>query len=194
LQGDLRVLKKAAAASGNYKGNSASSTMKASMSSALTHPATYVLAIQYAASFGVEITVFNQVSHRAVHNTYYCLLVLTTIPIIISTQAATYFHDVFKVSVVKAGNLALLAGITNIFARALGGYISDIAYRHYDMMGRLVVQFLLVLLEGAFLLWFAYARNYMEATVLCIVFSIFVQAANGSCFAIVPHVSKYKGE
>lgn len=49
--------------------------------------------MQYAASFGVEVTAFNMV--------------------------ALYYSEVFNVSDVKAGNVALLAGITNIFARAM---------------------------------------------------------------------------
>lgn len=56
-----------------------------------------------------------------------------------------------------------------------------------------MVQFVLVLLEGLFLLWFSHATSFASATILLVVFSVFVQAANGSCFAIVPFVSKYKG-
>jgi nitrate/nitrite transporter NarK len=62
------------------------------------------------------------------------------------------------------------------------------------MKGRLVMQFLLVLCEGIFLIFFANCPSFHMATIVLVVFSIFVQAANGSCFSIVPYVSPYKGE
>lgn len=58
---------------------------KASLRSALSNYMTYVMAIQYAASFGVELVVFN--------------------------IAATYFHDEFKADVVQAGTIAMLCGV-----------------------------------------------------------------------------------
>ena len=61
---------------------------------AATQYTTWIMALQYAASFGVEIVVFN--------------------------MAASYFHDDFHTTIVKAGKIAALAGITNLFARAAG--------------------------------------------------------------------------
>lgn len=55
------------------------------MRSALSNYMTYVMAIQYAASFGVEIVIFN--------------------------MAASYFHDEFKVDVERAGKIAVLCGV-----------------------------------------------------------------------------------
>jgi NNP family nitrate/nitrite transporter-like MFS transporter len=56
---------------------------------------TWVLALAYAACFGIEITVDN--------------------------VAATYFVDSFGATLIVAGALASLFGFMNIFARALGG-------------------------------------------------------------------------
>lgn len=75
-----------------------------------------------------------------------------------------------------------------------GGMLSDWAFREVGMKGRLVMQFLLVLCEGIFLIFFANCPSFHMATIVLVVFSIFVQAANGSCFSIVPYVSPYKGE
>jgi hypothetical protein len=46
---------------------------------------TYVLALQYSVTFGVELVVFN--------------------------MAASYFHDDFGVDVVQAGQIAMLCGV-----------------------------------------------------------------------------------
>lgn len=84
--------------------------------------------------------------------------------------------------------------ITNIFARALGGWISDVANRYAEMKGRMAVQFALVMFESVFIIWFSHAKSMKEATLLLLAFSVFVQAANGSCFAIVPYIAKSAGK
>lgn len=83
--------------------------------------------------------------------------------------------------------------ITNIFARWLGGFISDCANRYTGMKGRIATQFTLVVFEAILLVWFSHAQTKAQATGLLLAFSIFVQAANGSCFAIVPYISKMYG-
>lgn len=83
--------------------------------------------------------------------------------------------------------------ITNIFARWLGGFISDCANRYAGMKGRIATQFTLVVFEAILLVWFSHAATQAQATGLLLAFSIFVQAANGSCFAIVPYISKMYG-
>lgn len=83
--------------------------------------------------------------------------------------------------------------ITNIFARWLGGFISDCANRYAGMKGRIATQFTLVVFEAILLVWFSHAQSQSQATALLLAFSIFVQAANGSCFAIVPYISKQYG-
>lgn len=57
----------------------------AGLRSALGNYMTYVMAIQYAASFGVELVVFN--------------------------MAASYFHDEYKADVEQAGKIAMLCGV-----------------------------------------------------------------------------------
>ncbi|CAN0487210.1 unnamed protein product, partial [Hapterophycus canaliculatus] len=58
----------------------------------------WLLFLQYAACFGVELTVNN--------------------------TAANYFSDEFGLSTSKAGLVASLFGLMNLFARSLGGIYS----------------------------------------------------------------------
>eukprot|EP00624_Nannochloropsis_granulata_P001413 evm.model.NODE_1688_length_16549_cov_34.402924.4 len=127
----------------------------------------YVMCLQYSVTFGVELVLFN--------------------------MTASYFHDEFGADVTKAGQIALLCGITNIFARWLGGWLSDLANSYAEIKGRMTVQFTLVLFESIFIIWFSHARTQTEATLLLLAFSVFVQAANGSCFAITPYIAKSAG-
>ena len=71
---------------------------------------TWVLTIAYAACFGVEITIDN--------------------------FAASYFHDDYKATLIFAGLLASLFGWINIFARALGGIVSDKVGKRYGFNGK----------------------------------------------------------
>lgn len=83
--------------------------------------------------------------------------------------------------------------ITNIVSRWAGGYVSDLANAYAQIKGRIAVQFSLVVTEAILLVWFSHAKNQHEATWLLLAFSFFVQASNGSCFAIVPYISKQNG-
>lgn len=91
------------------------------------------------------------------------------------------------------GRLATYAGASNVLARPLGGWASDKANARFGAKGRLWVQFLLVVLDGVFLLRFARARSKGAAAGYLLVFSVFVQAASGSCFALVPYLSRQSG-
>lgn len=96
-------------------------------------------------------------------------------------------------SITTTGRLATSAGATNVLCRPLGGWASDKANARFGARGRLWVQFLLVALNGAFLLRFARARSTGAAAGYLLVFSAFVQAASGSCFALVPYLSRRSG-
>ena len=63
------------------------------------------------------------------------------------------------------------------------------ANKRHGINGRIAVQFILVLLEGIFLIWFSKTTTYNSAVILMVTFSICVQAANGSCFALVPYIN-----
>ncbi len=68
------------------------------------------LALLYAASFGIELTVDN--------------------------FAALYYTDNFHLSLQMAGVVASMFGMMNLFARALGGIVSDRCNRRWGLRGR----------------------------------------------------------
>jgi MFS transporter, NNP family, nitrate/nitrite transporter len=157
-----------------------------SVASAASQPATYLLAFQYACSFGTELMVFNVRSSQSLPAPMEDARAHVRWPVH-SQVAATYLHEALKFDPIHAGKLATLCGITNIFARGGGGWLSDVFSAPWGMNGRRGVQFALILCEAFFLILFSHANTQASATVLLVIFSIFVQAANGSCFAIVPY-------
>jgi NNP family nitrate/nitrite transporter-like MFS transporter len=88
----------------------------------------------------------------------------------------------------KAASIAGAFGFMNICARGLGGWFSDYCNKHYSMRGRLFVQFWFLIAEGVLAIVFAMQKNLGGAVATLIFFSIFVQAASGSTFGIVPYV------
>ena len=124
---------------------------------------TWILFIQYACCFGVELTMNN--------------------------AAALYFKDEFGQSTESAAAIASIFGWMNLFARGLGGMLSDQANARMGMRGRIIVQTVLLLGEGALVLVFANTSSLGGAIAVMIVFSAFVQAAEGSSYGIVPYIN-----
>jgi len=123
---------------------------------------TWLLYIQYGCCFGVELTMNN--------------------------AAASYFVDEFGLSTPTASAVASIFGFMNIFARGLGGYVSDKAMTKMGMKGRILTQMGFLLLEGCCIFIFALMEDLWSAILTLTVFSIFVQAAEGSTYGIVPYV------
>jgi len=124
---------------------------------------TWLLFVQYACCFGVEITMNN--------------------------TAAIYFSEKFYLSTERAAAVASIFGWMNIFARGLGGYISDKMNDRYGMRGRLFWQTFVLLLEGLLVIIFAFSGSLASSIAVLILFSIFVQAAEGSTYGIVPYIN-----
>lgn len=125
---------------------------------------TWILAIAYAACFGIEITVDN--------------------------VAATYFVDNYKASLIMAGALASIFGFMNIFARALGGILSDKVGKMYGLRGKGLLLAAFLLLEGIGIILFANAGTLTMAIIAMLVFALFLKMANGGTYSIVPFVNK----
>jgi len=123
---------------------------------------TWILFLQYACCFGTELTMNN--------------------------TAALYFQDRFDLNTETAAAIASIFGCLNIFARGLGGWISDKSNAYVGMRGRLWVQTLFLLSEGALVLYFAKTKTLSSAILVMVFFSLFVQAAEGSTYGIVPYV------
>jgi NNP family nitrate/nitrite transporter-like MFS transporter len=77
----------------------------------------------------------------------------------------------------------------NLFARGLGGVLSDNFNESMGMRGRLIVQAVFLFLEGIMVLIFAQTDTLAGAVIVLVFFSLFVQAAEGTSYGIVPYVS-----
>lgn len=123
---------------------------------------TWLLFVQYACCFGVELTMNN--------------------------AAALYFRDEFGQSTEAASAIAAIFGWLNLFARGLGGFASDAFNYQHGMRGRLWIHTIFLLFEGVMVFAFS-STSTLAGSVLClVVFSLFVQAAEGTSYAIVPYV------
>lgn len=122
----------------------------------------WLLFVQYACCFGVELTMNN--------------------------AAALYFTDQFGLETAEAGAIASIFGFMNLFARPLGGYLSDKGNGYLGMKGRLIAQTVCLLAEGALVLVFAHTTSLSGSIATMVFFSLFVQAAEGTTYGIVPYV------
>lgn len=76
----------------------------------------------------------------------------------------------------------------NLFARGCGGFLSDYFNARMGMRGRIAVQTVLLVGEGIMVLIFANTKTLGAAIVVMVIFSLFVQSAEGSTYGIVPYV------
>jgi NNP family nitrate/nitrite transporter-like MFS transporter len=81
-----------------------------------------------------------------------------------------------------------LYGISAVFARGLGGWLSDAVSVKFSLQGRLYAQLVCLLLQGLLNIWFARSDQLSMSIVSMVIFSIVVQMSMGACFGIVPYV------
>ena len=124
----------------------------------------WALFVIYAACFGVELTINN--------------------------VAALYFFDRFELSLATAGLIASPFGLMNIFARTLGGMFSDKFAKSYGLSGRVKLLLCVLLLESVALIVFSQMSVLILAVISMIIFSLFVQMAEGATFGVVPFINK----
>jgi len=124
---------------------------------------TWILFFQYSGCFGAELTMYN--------------------------ACALYYKDEFGQSTESAAAIASIFGWMNLFARGLGGYVSDKANARWGMRGRLFTQATFLLLQGALILVFGKTGTLAGAIVVMILAALNIQAACGSTFGIVPYVN-----
>jgi len=124
---------------------------------------TWILTAAYAACFGVEITVDN--------------------------FAATFFHDDYKATLIMAGLLASIFGWINIFARALGGIVSDKVGKRFGFNGKVLLLAILLLLEGVGIILFSKSGGLAVAIFMMFFFGLCLKMANGATYSIVPFVN-----
>lgn len=124
----------------------------------------WLLFITYGACFGVEIFIHN--------------------------VAATYYVDRFGLSLSAAGMAAASFGLLALFARALGGYVSDRVARRRGLDARSIVLFVFILGEGLGLLAFAHASGVVAAVAAMLMFGLFTHMACGATYALVPFIDR----
>ncbi len=124
----------------------------------------WMLFITYAACFGVEIFIHN--------------------------IAAMYYVDKFGFSLKAAGLAAGIFGLLALFARALGGWLSDRIALGRGLDGRTALLFTLMLGEGLGLLWFANMESAALAVLAMVVFGLFTHMACGATYALVPFIDR----
>ena len=140
------------------------SHVKGTFRTAATDYRVWMLFLAYGVSFGVELTVNN--------------------------IAALYYHDQFGLSLATAGIIAGLFGLTNLFARILGGFVSDKVWVRFGNRAKVVLLAVLLLLEGLTLLVFANMNMLVLAVAVMLVFSLFVQMSEGATYSVVPFVDR----
>ena len=83
----------------------------------------WLMTIAYGMCFGIELTMNN--------------------------IGALFFHSYFGMSVTVAGAIASIWGATNLFARSIGGFVSDYMNKNYGVRGRLWAYWFVQTLEGS---------------------------------------------
>lgn len=127
-------------------------------------PRVWALFVIYGACFGMELTIDN--------------------------IAALYFVDYFQMDLRTAGFLAGTFGTMNIFARALGGIVSDRFGLRWGLRGRALLLGATLGLEGLGLLLFSQAKLLPLAVAAMLLTGLFLKMSNGATYAVVPFINK----
>jgi NNP family nitrate/nitrite transporter-like MFS transporter len=106
-----------------------------------------------------------------------------------SNAVALYFKEEFELSTPASAAVGSVFGFMNLFCRGLGGFCSDVSNAYRGMRGRLFWQHLVLLFEGIMIIIFSRAQTLGGAVASLSAFSLFVQAAEGSTFGIVPYLN-----
>nr|WP_171253990.1 MFS transporter [Acinetobacter venetianus] len=124
----------------------------------------WILFFSYAACFGIEIFIHNII--------------------------AMYYVEHFSFGLKEAGLAAGIFGLLALFARALGGILSDRVALKKGLDGRTKVLFLLILGEGLFLMLFSHMNSAALAILSMTVFALFTHMACGATYALVPFIDR----
>lgn len=124
----------------------------------------WLLALTYGACFGVEIFMHNIVT--------------------------SYYVERFDLSLKQAGLAAGIFGLLALFARAMGGYVSDRIAHVRGLDGRTLLLFVALLGEGVFLMVFAAMDDVLLAVMAMTVFGLFTHMACGATYALVPLIDR----
>ena len=139
-------------------------SVRGSFTVAAKDPRVWALFVVYAACFGVELTMDN--------------------------IASLYFTDYFGLGLGSAGIAAGSLGLLHIFARTLGGYISDRTGGRFGLKGRVKWLFVAIFVEGIALMFFSRMTSLTLAIPAMLLFGLFMKMSEGATYAIVPFLNK----
>ncbi|WP_242427312.1 MFS transporter [Flammeovirga pacifica] len=108
----------------------------------------------------------------------------------VNGRAATYYQTKFALTETAAGGIAALFGLMNLFARSMGGYLGDRFSKTGGLQGRVRWLVIVMVIEGGALLLFSQMNVLPLAIATMILFSLFVQMAEGATFSVVPFINK----
>ena len=108
----------------------------------------------------------------------------------VNGRAATYYQTRFYLSETSAGIIASLFGLMNLFARSTGGWLGDKFSKTSGLQGRVRWLVIVMLIEGVALLLFSRMNTLEFAVASMILFSLFVQMAEGATYSVVPFINK----
>ncbi|CAK9176145.1 unnamed protein product [Ilex paraguariensis] len=124
----------------------------------------WILGLTYGFCFGVELTTDNII--------------------------AEYFYDRFNVNMDMAGLIAATFGMANCVSRPTGGVVSDEMGKRFGIRGRLWSLWLVQTVAGLLCVLLGRVNSLWGSILVMCSFSLFVQAASGLTFGVVPFVSK----
>ena len=137
---------------------------KGAFAAACRDPRVWALFFIYASCFGMELTIDN--------------------------IAALYFTDNFHLGLTAAGVVASTFGMMNLFARALGGIVSDRCAKNWGLRGRVLLLGSTICCEGLALMLFSRMRWLPLAIATMMLTGLFIKMSNGASYAVVPFVNK----
>lgn len=148
-------------ASGEMTGQSGAS---GAFAMACRDPRVWALFVIYGACFGMELTIDN--------------------------IAALYFTDTFHLALTAAGVVAGSFGMMNLFARALGGIVSDRFHQKWGLRGRAMLLGATIFAEGLALMLFSQMRALPLAIAAMMLTGLFIKMSNGATYSLVPFMNK----
>jgi len=104
--------------------------------------------------------------------------------------AALYYTDTFHLKLQMAGLVASLFGMMNLFARALGGIVSDKCNRRWGLRGRAMLLGCTIGAEGLTMMLFSRMTVLPLAIAAMMFTGLFVKMSNGANYSVVPFVNR----
>jgi len=149
---------------GPEKGKCQSTKPRGSFVEACRDPRVWALALIYGGCFGIEITIHN--------------------------VAALYFTDNFGAGLRSAGAIVGAFGMLALFARALGGFLSDRINLRFGLPGRVAFLASALLTEGTLLILFSRVTSMSLAVSMLLMFGLFVHISCGATYAVIPFINR----